>query len=359
MSPTAATEREWDIVPYQPGDETEILAMFNEEFGQHRSMEHWRWKFGTTPYGGPFISLARHRGDRRVVGNHVLMPFPLNVLGRQVLAGHSLDLVVRRPFWGQGIFETAGQHCIDDFRARGGRAVVAFPNGASYPGFVRSLGWNRILFPSLWTLRLDMGAALRRAGLGAAGALAGAPLNLVTSAKLAAARASLGRATRGLAYASSADRPADYDALWNACRSHEVVSLWKDATYLDWRYGRNPDHAFRYETLRDGDTLRAFAVSVERDGVLILCELLVPGRSVDVGRRLVYEVAARALSRGLRAIQFFGHDAGFYAEVFERFERRTAFENVFVGRSLAADDLDQRMANPTNWSVTYGDSDFV
>lgn len=334
--------------------------MFNEEFGQSRSMAFWRWKFLDNPWGGPDISLARRRDDDAIVGNHVLMPFPLNVAGTRVLAGHSLDLVVRRAYRGQGIFETAGNHCIDAFRARGGRAVVAFPNAASYPGFVRSLGWNRILFPTRWSLRLDVGAALRRSGsLAPLAGLVGAPARVVTSARLRLSRMLGRRSVGAVTYESGEGVPGGYDALWNEWRSQEVVSVWKDADYLDWRYVRNPGHRFRFESLRRGGALAATAVTVERDGACIVCELLVSGRRVDVGRRLVLEIALRALGEGSRLLQGFGSDAGFLAEVFEGFPHHTAFENVFVGRSLADDDLLLRMAIPSNWSIAYGDSDFV
>ncbi len=361
MSDTTRAPRDWAIAPYAPGDEAKILEMFNTEFGRSRSIEHWRWKFGTNPYGGPFITLAWRTADQHLVGNHVLMPFPLNVLGRQVLAGHSLDLVVRPSHWGQGIFEVAGKDSIERLHAQGGRAVVAFPNVSSYPGFVRSLGWNRILFPELWTLRLDLGRAIeRKLELGPLAALAGLPSRIARGASLAAQLGGLAHGPVGaLAFRSDAALPADTDALWNAIRSQEVISLWKDARYLDWRYVRNPDHRFRFESLAGEDGTAALAVTVEKDDAVMICELLVRGRSVPVGRRLVLEIARRALGARARALQFFGHDAGYFAEVFAGFERRTAFENVFVGRSLAADDLDQRLANPHNWTLTYGDADFV
>lgn len=353
-------ERAWEIQPYQPGDESAILDMFNTEFGVSRAMEHWKWKFGSNPYGGPFISLARRHDDGRVVGNHVLMPFRLNVLGRPVLAGHSLDLVVRDGYRGQAIFETAGKHCLNHFRESGGRAVVAFPNADSYPGFIRSLGWNRIAFPRIWTLPLDLGPALSRAGLGPLGPVAALPARMITSARLETWRTLLRRQGQSsLVFESGTSVPAGFDDLWNACRSQEVVSLWKDAEYLNWRYVANPDHEFRFETLRDASGLQAMAVSVVRDGVKILCELIVRGRRVSAAQLLVCEVALRALASGNRSLQFFGHDAGFFAEVFASFRCRVAFENVFVGRSLAADDLDQRMAHAANWTLVYGDSDFV
>ncbi len=351
---------DWDLHAYRPGDEAEILELFNTSFGARRSPEHWRWKFLQNPYGGPHVTLARRRADGLVVGTHVLMPFRLNALGRPVLAGHSLDLVVREGYRGQGIFDRAGTDCIARFRAQGGEAVVAFPNADSYPGFVRSLGWNRLLFPRLWSMPLDLGSTLARAGAGPLGPVLAAPFTAATSARLAWRRFLERRESpRGAVFESATAVPADHDELWNACRSLEVLSLWKDSEYLRWRYAEHPDHEFAFVALREGGRLLALGVTVDVGGACILCELVTRQRRVGTARALVSHVAHAALGRGCRALQFFGSDAGFFDEVFRGFSHRVAVDNVLVGRSLAEDELDRRMAIAGNWTVTYGDSDFV
>ncbi|HTR96984.1 MAG TPA: GNAT family N-acetyltransferase, partial [Candidatus Acidoferrales bacterium] len=319
MSPTERTHADWTLQPYRPGDEHGILAMFNEEFGRQRSLAHWTWKFGRNPYGGPFITLARRRSDDAIVGNHVLMPVKLNVLGRPVLAGHSLDLVVRRPYWGQGIFESAGRDCIERFRQAGGAAVFAFPNASSYPGFVRSLGWERIAYPVLRRRPLDLGRALEQRGVPRLAArLAGAPSRFAARWRLARERRTGGR----LRLSTGSEVPEGYDALWDACRSQEVVSLWKDREYLDWRYVANPDTTFLFHAVADGSVMLGLAVTAERDGVCWLCELIVRERDAEVGRALLWQVERAALDRRARAIQFLGHDAGFFGEVLADYARR-------------------------------------
>ena len=157
-----APEREWDVEGWHPGDEAAILELFRAEFGRERTLAHWRWKFLENPCGGPFISLAWHRQRHQLVGNQVLMPFPLCAGGRRLLAGHSLDLVVHHDFRRQGVFERTGRHAEEYLRQQGGEALVAFPNASSYPGFVRSLGWKRILEPTMWKRRLGLRAKLER-----------------------------------------------------------------------------------------------------------------------------------------------------------------------------------------------------
>jgi len=353
--------RPWRLERYQDGDEHGILDLFRTVFGKSRSAEHWRWQFKDNPYGGPFVSLARRIDDSAVVGSYSVMPLKLNVMGRPVLACQSVDTAVHPDHRGQRVFEQTASDCYAWCEASGVRAVVGFPNANSYPGFMRTLDWRRIVFPVQHTLRLSIARELRTA-LGipllpaladvfyGAGRLAGLSLNRALAARLPG-----GAST----FHTAGTVPEGYEALWNAWRSQEVLSLWKDAEYLRWRYDRNPDHRFTYYYLARGSELLAQAIGVEIDGALMLCELLVGGRDLGVGRRLVREVGLHALGRGMRAVGFLGSDAGFFADVLTGFARRNSYANVFCGRSFDPGVLRELLPLAANWTVTFGDGDFV
>ena len=360
MTPDAPTGRAWVVEAYRPGDETAILGLFKSEFGRERSLAHWRWKFLENPHGGPFISLAWHREQRFLVGNQVLMPFPLCVEGRRVLGGHSLDLVVHHDFRKQGVFEHTGRHAIEHLQRAGGAVVVAFPNASSYPGFVRTLGWRRILEPRRRVLRLGVRWKLRR--------LLRVPFvpDLIDAGFRATAhygvwrRAQAARAAAPEYEVRHADRlPEDIDTLWDRERQVVDLSLWKDRQYLAWRYEQNPDHEFVFHVLVRGNTLEGLAVSTTRDGVALLCEFMVPSRSAPVGRRLLAETCLHYVDGSTDEVQFLGHDAGFHQEVFEGFSSSLSPGNVFVGRAIADEALTERMAQAGRWTLTYGDGDFV
>ena len=153
--------------------------------------------------------------------------------------------------------------------------------------------------------------------------------------------------------------PAQLDALWAREAQVAPLSLWKDAAYMTWRYAQHPDHRFTFHTLERAGELAGVCVSVVRDGVVLLCEFLVPSRDAAAGRRLLVETClARAADRADR-VQFLGRDPGYFAAVFRDFVRRPAPENVFVGRAIADEALTERMADAANWTLTYGDGDFV
>ncbi len=352
---------EWRLARYQPGDETAILELFQTVFGKSRSLEHWRWQFRDNPYGGPFVSLARRVRDGAVVGSYSVMPIQLNLVGRPVLACQSVDTAVHPDFRGQRIFEKTATDCYEWCAGSGLQAVVGFPNANSYPGFVRGLEWKRIVFPTQSMLRLSLALGLRRVlGVPALASLADLPYRLTVGTRLGARHALARRlAGPGVRFAGTDTVPAAYEAFWNAWRSQEYLSLWKDSKYLAWRYDRDPDQRFQHRWLERDGAITAYAVATEIDGALVLCELMIGGRDVAMGRLLACELVAEARRRGLRAVSFLGHDAGITRDVLEGFEHTVSYTNVFGGRAFAGGTLAETLPHAGNWSVAFGDGDFV
>jgi len=352
----------WRLERYRDGDEEAVLALFRTVFGKARSPEHWRWQFKANPYGGPFVSMARREHDGLVVGSYSVMPVMLNLMGRSVPACQSVDTAVHPDHRGQRLFETTASDCYAWCASAGLKAVVGFPNSSSYPGFMRTLGWRRIVFPDQHLLRLGIGAALaKRTGIPLLPSIADAFYRLQRRIGLGSRRALVRRlAGAPLSFRVHDRVPVEYEALWNACRSLEVLSIWKDTKYFAWRYDANPDHRFRYFALhRSSGEIAALAVGVDLGGVLTLCELMVEGRNVPVGRWLTAEIALHALSHGMRAVSFLGADQGLFREVFDGFEREGSYTNVYCGRAFDSEPLAELLPHAANWTVTFGDGDFV
>ena len=41
---TGANPPDWEVRPYQPGDEEQLVALYARVFGRPRSVAFWRWK---------------------------------------------------------------------------------------------------------------------------------------------------------------------------------------------------------------------------------------------------------------------------------------------------------------------------
>lgn len=363
MPEPAAAPRTWTVGPYRPGDEHEILALFNAGFGKDRSLATWAWRFQRNPYGGPFASLARRTSDGMLVGTYLCLPFKLAADGVPMLAFQVVDLVVHSEYRKQGMFEQMAKHSYAMLAAVGGRAEVAFPNpdAMSYPGFTRTLGWTALAELKRFTLRLDLERPLR--ALLRIPALARA----VNSAFRAAQRGQLERQLEALARAPGAPLefrtwrklPPGCDALWDACLPQYRLSFWKDAEYLRWRYDEDPEFEFTYAGLMRAGELVALAVVFERDGVVTLCELLVAGADVHAGRRLLGELRRLYAAAHARTLVFLGPAAGSHARMLAGFSIGKASENVLVGCALDDGARAAMTPAPLDWNLAYGDADFV
>lgn len=350
----------WTLDRYRPGDEQGILELFRTVFGKARSLEHWEWQFRRNPYGGPFAAVARRISDGAIVGSYSVMPVQLNLVGKPVLACQSVDTAVHPEFRGQRIFERTANECYEWCRSEGLQAVIGFPNASSYPGFVRNLAWRRIVFPIEYRLRLGLASAeRRRIGGGPLALLGDAWLRGVGQIRRGSRPSVPGGSGTASVFSVEATAPTDYDALWNEWKPQEVLSVWKDVAYLRWRYDEHPGEHFAHFTLRESGKLRAHAVAFERDERLTLCEWTVAGRDVPLGRRFLSRVVGHAGRRGLAGVWFLGHDAGYFDEAFAGFERRRSFANVFGGRAFSQGTLEELVPHADNWTVTFGDGDFV
>lgn len=353
--------RPWRVERYRDGLEEEILTLFRNVFGRQRSAEHWHWQFKANPYGGPFSTIARRVDDGAVVGSYSVMPIMLNLMGKPLLACQSVDTAVHPDHRGQRVFEQTATDCYAWCASSGIKAVLGFPNAISYQGLVRTLDWRRVGFPVQYVLRMRMAPVVRRAvQVPLLPALVDLVYRPARRAQLAVRGALLSRLSGSdVVFRIAPAVPDGYDALWDAWRSQEVLSVWKDANYLRWRYDQNPDYRFTYFFLARGDEILAQAVGLELEGALTLCELLVGRRDRLVGQRLVVEICQYAAGRGLRSVKFLGFDAGFFDEVFKGLDRQSAWANVFCARSFDAGILGELLPNPANWTITFGDCDFV
>jgi GNAT superfamily N-acetyltransferase len=352
---------DWRLVRYREGDEKDILALFTNVFHRPRSREHWQWQFRDNPYGGPFATTARRTSDDAVIGIYSVTPMRLNYVGRPVPACQSVDTAVHPDHRGQRIFERTASDCYAWAASTGIEAIIGFPNSISYPGLVRTLGWKRVLFPTQYKMRLRIGDELgRRTGVSFMPAIVDAARGHWIRRWLALRHSAFARlAGPGIRYSESASVPPGYEALWNVWRAQEVISVWKDTEYLTWRYDGNPDHRFTYHSLERAGELVAMAITVEIGLASSVCEFFVRGRDVALGRLLASELCRHAIAHDRTAVSFLAHDAGFFEDAFEGFARRRSYANVLCALAFREGPLAEDLPHANQWTITFGDGDFV
>ncbi|NIR48842.1 GNAT family N-acetyltransferase [candidate division KSB1 bacterium] len=352
----------WHVRSYNKGDEHQILELWRLVFHHRRSLEHWRWKFQNNPYLEVQAALAYTPFDQKIVGQYTVLPVRINFRGDSLLGSQVVDLMTHPDVQRQGISLKTAQHCYEALQTNDVSIVFSFFSKTSYPGHVKRLGSKPITPLKQYWLRLNIYSN------GLTSKINNFFYSIWLRFRLFKERFVLKhlqssmtfRLSRDATFHQSKTVPHGYDELWHTIRPYEVLSIWKDSEYLRWRYDQNPDREFDYFYLVEGKQIIALAVvTAEAGSDVTICELLARDRNVLNSRMLIGRILSYYRDGPYRKIRFIGHDIGFFDEVFDTFRSEIWFSIVFCARVFESPELEEYIAHPSNWTLTYGDIDLV
>jgi hypothetical protein len=334
---------DYEIRPYRPGDETKILASFNQTFREvcgpgyvDRDLATWRWVYLQNPAGHRiFVGQA----DGVIAGNYSGTPQRFHTsMGPRTFV-HAVDSFVlpehraglKRP----GLFLSIAEPWFDDVRARGDAMIYGYPVKQAERIGSKYLGYRR-----------------------------------VRSIDYLARSASEG----------AIDRPADVecvlvrelgdevDALSARFLSTKSCALIRDRAYLQWRWLAAPNAGELYEVWtarRAGELVGVMVLRPFHEllpGACTIADWCVPDADTVTTDALLAVATARARALG-RA-----HVMAVFAE--PSVEAKALLARGFVARSSAEWHeriLMHRTFDPSlpeewliaSWWYTIGDSDLV
>lgn len=331
------------------GDEERIVELFNQIFRTNRPMKRWNWQFADNPMGASYIALAESDGE--LVGQYCVMRQQLNFGGRQVHAAQSCDTMVRSDQQGKRWFVRLAEACYADGSAQGMKVVFGFPNRNSFPGFVRSLGWHRIASLPEYHCRTSI--------TDFAGRIGGLPFALLLRLRLRFREMLLRRNVKGGRVVTSDEIPESVASLLDETRNYEILSIWKDLSYMKWRYQQHPEHRYVYHVLYVGDSADGLIVVRDSGKSAAVCELIHRKKDVSQAAYLLNAAVRHHASGMVQTINFHGHDDGFFHSVFRRCGFGVSYSNSFIfsGRVFGDSELERRFLMPQNWTVVLGDTD--
>ncbi len=130
-----------EIRDYQAGNETHILALFQQVFKTPMKPEYWQWRFANNPCGKFMIKLMWD-GDI-LAGHYAASPVNLLIEEKKVLSALSMTTMTHPDYGGQGIFgKLAESLYADGFKNQQLAAIWGFPNNNSHYGFIKNLQWQ-------------------------------------------------------------------------------------------------------------------------------------------------------------------------------------------------------------------------
>ncbi|MBZ0168965.1 hypothetical protein MELA_02087 [Candidatus Methylomirabilis lanthanidiphila] len=332
--------RPWSIRLYQPGDEVQIVGLFQRVFGKERSLAHWRWKFMDNPEGAQICLAVTDTGE--VIGQYAGIPVRVMVDGQILTFSQSIDSMVdagyRRGLKKPGVFASLFERFADTY---GGRDGVTILWGYTTPEALRI---GRRLLGYL---------ALHRV------------VKLVRSVDSPARLSPWQQMSEAWRRIQCPIHPvrrfdAGIDRLWEQCRPELRVATIRDARYLNWRYADCPD--VQYRLLMAGGTMGTppLGMAVLRLGwegqpVACLVDWLVPWKNMAAAERLLQRSFEEAGLAGMKELHAWFPPSSPWC----RYLRDKGFQSIETACMTV------RQFTPTislellnaHWYYTMGDSD--
>jgi hypothetical protein len=334
----------FEVRRYRPGDEEEILALFNRVVQADdsdyvpRTMATWRHRYIDNPMGYQVLVATDAAGE--IIGNYSAMAMHCSVRGEKRRCAQAVDTVVDRAWRGSlrksSVFVTIGRQYLEEFCRpegdTGNEYAYGLPNNQAFGVGTRILGYKPVHCP--------MPTQVKE----------------IDEAWVEELEKRTGSVTVTEDDWSSLE---EVEQLFLRNLDQVPLGLWRDATYLAWRYRDWPD--VRYRLLlarRDGDVVGALVFCLGWFGqpIVPLMDWIGPGDDRESLSALVAQVGRITLAEGgsrletwvtpnmpqLRTLQAMGFGA-----------EESPFNLCIMvyGRDF---DLDWSAAN---WFFTMGDSD--
>ena len=160
----------------------------------------------------------------------------MNLYGKKVLGGQSLDTMVHPKYRKQGMFITLAQKCLEKAASEGMLFIYGFPNENSHHGLIKCLEWQNIgKFSKLVTFLDLKGVIEKRVGSDTIAAMAEKPARLVLNILTCGRRGQI-KLSKCIDINLIDAFDERYDELWARVKDYLPISVWKDSSYLNWRY---------------------------------------------------------------------------------------------------------------------------
>jgi hypothetical protein len=300
---------------YEPGDEVQINRLYLSLTGRDRSAADFAWEWLDTWAGQGSMNLVfdldREEGDQ-LIAQYSLIPTPLSVWGRTMLAGKTENCMSHPDQRGSGVYFSHERECFEKekekfsffFTTAGQVAGGSVGRIRTKLGYVAFDDWaNYTLWLRGSALRQDLDSMLAKSG-------SGKRLAPVASGLLAAFLRTYGRLRRPrpcryrVAVHGAADAPLeDIAGLWDRNRERYGVTVDRSAGYLRWRVSDDPHVEHEYLTVHGEGGLLGYAITFVQDDTLHLVDILADGARPEVFRDLLSALIGRGRELGLSRIK--------------------------------------------------------
>lgn len=312
---------------YKPGDEDDILELFNIVFDRPLDEDFWRWRFLQNPFGESIIRLMFD--DDKLVGHYALIPMPLWLRGSLIRACFSMTTMTHPDFQGRGIFTRLATDTYDSCKKYGVEIIYGFPNQNSYHGFTIKLGWKGFDRVLGWELNESP------------------PLS---------------NHSKGTSEVRMENATDEIDDLWESVKKDIQVGVPRTSQFFNWRYFQKPGREYKIFGFRDVEgVLHGITVlkiyKDERESVGHIVDMLFDARD-DVMEYALKHSLRYFLNKGIAKISCWVKDERIVPQLQNHAFRRREWPVYFGAKLLDENNSSLLLAlDSGNWWITMGDSD--
>jgi hypothetical protein len=301
---------------YEPGDEAEINRLYLLLTGRDRTPEQFAWEWLDTWDGRGSMNLVfdleREEGDQ-LIAQYSLIPTPLSVWGRPMLAGKTENCMSHPVCRGTGLYSAHEREQFEREKERfsffittaGQVSGGAVGRVRSKLGYVAFDDWaNYTLWLTSAALRQDIHSIL--AGRSARVQKAEPALTrlLATGLQTYSRSRRLRPRRRPFAVQAPADAPMEAIAdLWERNRRRYGISVDRRADYLRWRVNDDPHVQHEYLTIHGDGGLLGYAIVFIQEDDLHVVDILVDDARADLFRDVFSALVQRGSALGLARIK--------------------------------------------------------
>lgn len=277
----------FEVRRYQPGDEEQILDLFNRVVNADnpdavpRSMATWRHRYIDNPMGYQVLVATDAKGA--IIGNYSAMVMNCSVRGEKRRCAQAVDTVVDRAWRGalskSSVFVTIGRRYLKEFcrpegEEGGNEYAYGLPNNQAFGAGTRILGYKPVHCPMPTQVMEFDGAWVD--GL---------------------------CAQSGDVTVTEDDWSSlpEVEQLFEAHIDQVPLGIWRDATYLGWRYRDWPDVPYRLLLARRGGVLvsaMVFSLGWFGHPIVPLMDWIGPGGDREVMAAMLAHVGRLTLDEG-------------------------------------------------------------
>jgi len=350
---------------YREGDDAGLIRLFDDVFGQSRTMEDFLWKFKQVPDGfqDDNIFLVEDEEKHLICGAYGGTLFRTKIEDQTRITAHLFDNCVRPEYRKGNVFVRLVRGLMAENEKRQ-EIVFAY-------GIAESKGLLFMVGKKLLQYRVvsDLPRLLKRLSLaGVASRFTQNPALILGGRSVGNTLSSLGNSLRGTRRSAVPVRQVDAfgpwaDALWQRVSSQFQIATVRDHAYLTWRYSR-PGHKYTVFVAENdrGEVGGYLTLGRGQEGFLKIGYILdiLTERDSRMVQSLLQAATQEALKEHLDFLECWNLEGeALFRELREAGFRRRPWRRplAIVYRTVHADLPERFFQDPRNWHITMSDSD--